>query len=39
MTNIEQVKEDVVGFVNNPHDLDIWSNDYFLQLADKIVFK
>lgn len=24
---------------NDPHELDIWSNDYFLQLADRIVFK
>jgi hypothetical protein len=38
-TDIERVKEDVIGFVNNPHELDIWSNDYFLQLADRIVFK
>ena len=38
-TNIEQVKEDVIGFVDNPHELDIWSNDYFLQLAEKMVFK
>ena len=38
-TNIEQVKEDVIGFVDNPHELDIWSNDYFLQLADRMVFK
>ncbi len=37
-TNIEDVKEDVRGFVINPHELDIWSNDYFLQLADRIVF-
>ena len=37
-TNIDQVKEDVIGFVDNPHELDIWSNDYFLQLADRIVF-
>ena len=38
-TDIERVKEDVVVFVDNPHELDIWSNDYFLLLADKIVFK
>ena len=38
-TDIERVKEDVIGFVDNPHELDIWSNDYFLQLADRIVFK
>ena len=38
-TDIELVKQDVMGFVDNPHELDIWSNDYFLQLADMIVFK
>jgi len=37
-TDINQAKEDVIGFVDNPHELDIWSNDYFLQLADRIVF-
>ena len=31
-------KEDVLGFIDNPHELDIWSNDYFLQLADRIKF-
>ena len=24
---------------NDPHELDIWSNDYFLQLADRMVLK
>ncbi len=38
-TNIEDVKRDVRRFMFNPHELDIWSNDYFLQLADMIVFK
>ena len=38
-TDIESVKADVSGFVDNPHELDIWSNAYFLQLADMIVFK
>ena len=38
-TNIEDVKLDVRRFMLNPHELDIWSNDYFLQLADMIVFK
>ena len=37
-TDIEQVKADVRGFVDNTRELDIWSNDYFLMLADKIVF-
>lgn len=35
-TNINQVKEDVMPFVRNLHDLDIWSNDYFVQLAEMI---
>lgn len=38
-TDIERVREDVISFVDNPHELDIWTNDYFLQLADRIVFK
>ena len=38
-TDIELVKQDVVGFVDNIHELDPWSNDYFLLLADMIVFK
>ena len=32
--DISHVKEDVLPFLNNPGELDIWSNDYFLQLAD-----
>jgi len=32
--DISKVKEDVLPFLNNPRELDIWSNDYFLQLAD-----
>ena len=38
-TDIELVKQDVLGFIDNPRELDIWSNDYFLRLADMIVFK
>jgi predicted nucleotidyltransferase component of viral defense system len=38
-TNIEDVKLDVLRFVINKQELDIWSNAYFLQLADMIVFK
>lgn len=37
--NINQVKNDVLPFVRNPKELDIWSNDYFLLLADKIKFE
>ena len=34
--DIKQVKEDVLPFVRNPKELDIWSNDYFVQLADMV---
>jgi len=37
-TDIKVVKADVVRFVENPQELDIWSNGYFLQLADRIKF-
>lgn len=37
-TDIDMVKKDVSGFVKNPRDLEIWSNDYFLMLADRIKF-
>lgn len=36
--NINQVKSDVQPFVKNPKQLDIWSNDYFVQLADMVKF-
>lgn len=35
-TDINLVKLDVLQFINNPKELDIWSNDYFLQLAERI---
>lgn len=38
-TDIKQVKADVMPFVKNPRELDIWSNDYFLRIADMVVFK
>lgn len=37
-TDIEMVKADAQRFVENRVELDIWSNDYFLQLADRIKF-
>ncbi len=37
--NMNQVKNDVLPFVRDPRELDIWSNDYFLQLADMMVFE
>lgn len=36
--DIKQVKEDVLPFVRNPKELDIWSNDYFVQLAHMVSF-
>lgn len=37
-TDIKMVKQDVMPFVQNPKELEIWSNEYFLQLADRIRF-
>ena len=34
--DIKQVKEDVLPFVRNTKELDIWSNDYFVQLAEMV---
>lgn len=36
--DIEMVKQDVAPFIIDPRELDIWSNDYFLQLSDMIQF-
>lgn len=37
-TDINKVKQDVKPYIKDLHSLDIWSNDYFLQLADMIEF-
>lgn len=37
-TDIELVKQDVFPYLINPSELEIWSNDYFLQLAERIHF-
>ena len=34
--DIRQVKADVLPFVRNPKELEIWSNDYFVQLAEMV---
>lgn len=34
--DINQVKQDVLPFVDRPEELAIWSNDYFLQIATMI---
>ncbi len=36
--DISQVKADVMPFVRNPKELDIWSNNYFLQLVGMLRF-
>jgi len=38
-TDINMVKDDVIRFLKNQDELEIWSNDYFLQLADMIKFE
>ncbi len=37
--DIDVVKADVLPYIIDKRELDIWSSDYFLQLADMIVFK
>jgi predicted nucleotidyltransferase component of viral defense system len=37
-TEIEMVKRDVAPFIKDEKELDIWTNDYFLQLADMIKY-
>lgn len=38
-TNIDMVKADVLPFIQEPEALNIWSTDYFIQLADMIKFE
>ena len=38
-SDIKQVKADVLPFLKNPNELDIWSNDYFLQIMNLIKFE
>lgn len=38
-SDIKQVKSDVLPFVKNPKELDIWSNDYFLQVMTLMKFE
>lgn len=37
--DIDVVKADVIPYIIDKREFDMWSNDYFLQLADMIVFK
>ena len=36
--DISQVKSDVLPFIRDQKELDLWSNDFFLQVADLIRF-
>ncbi len=38
-TKIEMVKADILPFIKNQEALEIWSTDYFLQLAEMIRFE
>ena len=38
-TDINLARQDVLPFIKNPEELEIWSNDYFLQLAEMIKFQ
>lgn len=37
--DMNMVKNDVMPFVKNPSELDIWSNDYFIQLIEMMKFQ
>ena len=37
--DIQQVRADVAPFIIHPQEMDIWSKDYFLQLADMVQFE
>lgn len=37
-TDVNMIKRDVLPFIQNPEELNIWSNEYFFQLADRIKF-
>ena len=37
--DINAVKQDVLPFIIDKRELDIWTNDYFLKLADMIAFE
>ena len=38
-TDINLARQDVLPFIKNPEELEIWSNDYFVQLAEMIKFQ
>ena len=36
--DINAVKNDVMPFLKNPHGTKIWSKDYFLELAENLLY-
>jgi predicted nucleotidyltransferase component of viral defense system len=38
-TNIAMVKNDVLPFLKNRQETELWSTDYFMQIADMITFQ
>lgn len=34
--NLQAAKEDIWRFIKNPHELDVWSNDFFMALCSQI---
>ena len=34
--DINRVKEDVIRFIPNPQDLEIWSQGYFQQICERL---
>lgn len=38
IADMKMVKQDVLPFLNDSSELNIWSNEYFLELANMIVF-
>jgi len=39
IADISAVKQDVLPYIVDKRELELWSNDYFLQLADMIRFE
>lgn len=37
--DMNQVKHDVLPFIKNPKELDIWTNEFFRQVADMVKFQ
>lgn len=36
MIDYESAKSDVINFINDPHALDVWSDDFFCQITDHL---